>query len=551
MTDTYKLIVVDDEFIIRDGLMQFKWEKLGFTVAGGASNGKEALELMGETSVDFLITDIKMPVMDGLELIEKVQQKYPATKILILTGYKDFEYARKAIKAGVVEYLLKPVELHELEELALKIKTTIDSERNQIELISNYQEKLKGSIPMATRNFLRSLIEGSADDICEIEEKMDLLEIYLKRKFYTCAVFRADFGPDNGKDFSQIRHQWESRLDRYLDENKYGYLHPDKSYETIVLFNLDVPNHTISANEVIIHAVTDILGIFHEVSGETGGYSMHAGVGCIYEYISYLPEAYKQARQQIERSFFEEKTKAFYAWRDQGGHKSDFSYPYEEQRIVIDAVLDGDAERASAAMIALWDSFQQVTADMDPRYFRNIIAQFLCTLESRLNRHGVSLGGIANIEPPFIDYLEPLQTVSALRIHIENLIISVTDHVAKINNEERSSAHQAVQRVVRFINEHYSERITLHEVAKTVFLNSSYLSIQFKKEMGKNFTDFLKNIRIEKAKALIRDTDMKAYEIGEYVGYTDYKYFSETFKAVTGCSPMEYRQRQIVPEGEL
>jgi two-component system, response regulator YesN len=179
MEELYKIIIADDEFIIRDGLEAFNWGLCGFTVTGSVSNGKKVLQLMDKDPADVIITDIKMPIMDGLELAKILNSKYPKSKIVILTGFKDFDYARAAISSGVSEYLLKPVDLSELELLFHRLKEELDNEQKTVIAVNNFKKQLSESLPAAIEDFFRGIIDGKINDSFEIAEKINLLELVL------------------------------------------------------------------------------------------------------------------------------------------------------------------------------------------------------------------------------------------------------------------------------------------------------------------------------------------------------------------------------------
>ena len=154
MSNLYKLMIVDDEFFICDGLMSFHWKELGFEAVSCAYNGEEALEKLEKELVDVIITDIKMPFMDGIELIERVSSQFPKIKIILLTGYKEFEYAKAAIKSGVSDYLLKPVDLNELTTLFVKLKKKLDEESQIPNMLKTYKKLISESLPLAAEKFL-------------------------------------------------------------------------------------------------------------------------------------------------------------------------------------------------------------------------------------------------------------------------------------------------------------------------------------------------------------------------------------------------------------
>ncbi len=574
--DLYKLIVVDDEFVIRDGLMSFKWERFGFRAVGCASDGEEALERMREEKADLIITDIKMPLMDGIALIDKVRELYPLTKLIILTGYKDFEYARKAISAGVVEYLLKPVDLTDLEKVALKMKSRLDEDYQKAEQFENVRRQLKESMPLAVESFLRSLLEGKMTNLLEIEEKMDLLEIYLERPYYACAVFEvaAERADGTRESVPAWRREAEDCLKDYMNQGNLGCYYFDSDFRIVFLFNFTLPGDLAGSFEYLAAKVAELERLLKELAERPdraagtpgpvigspepsraanpdhapGRVTVSAGCGCIYNSISYLHISYGQALSALQRRFFEEEGGVFYAWKEKASclQIAD-EYPYEIENRLINAILDGSPEQVIPGLEEYWSSMDSLSGHLQPEQCKSRITQLLNMLERSLNRHGATLQEIAGLLPPFAEFAEDARNLAELKRKVEKLFVKACETISVINRAVKSSSHAAVQQALRYIGEHYNEKITLNELAEKVFLNPSYLSVQFKKEAGRNFVDYIKDVRIEKAKELLKGSGLKVYEISEAVGYHDCRYFTETFRDLTGLTPLEYKQKLIAP----
>lgn len=379
MEKFYKVMIVDDEFIIRDGLLSFKWERYGFRAIAGASDGEEALALMAEEPVDLVVTDIRMSVMDGLELSEKIQEQYPATKIVILTGYKEFDYAKRAIQAGVVEYLLKPVDLSDMEKLLSKVKGVLDKEALAAERIEAFKSQLREGIPPVVENF------------------------------------------------------------------------------------------------------------------------------------PWIPE----------------------------------NYPYEKESSLMGTVLNGKAAQVPEALEDFWRALDPVSKQIGPDQLKSMAIQLLNMLERSLVKQGTSLYKIVSLPSSIPEFIGVTSANPDLKRSLEDIFVKAAGYVSDMNSRVKSSSHAAIREALKYIDEHSNEKFTLNEIAERVYLNASYFSLQFKKEVGMNFIDYIKQVRIEKAKELLKRIDLKVYEISETVGYQDYKYFSVVFKELTGLSPMEYRQKII------
>lgn len=542
MDSFYNLIIVDDEYIIRDGLVHFKWERFGFNVVGSASDGKEALELMEKYPVHLVITDIKMPIMGGLELCEIIHEKYPLTKVIILTGYKEFEYAQHAIRTGVAEYLLKPVELSAIEDLMKKIKQEID------EYLCN-DRQLKESLPLAKETFLRNLVEGVTTDLIEIDEKSNNLEIYLNHDYFTCSVFQIDFEQSSYLVHQkiQLNQLLKQCLHTFLISVNSIYYYFDIDFKLVLIYNFDAPDNSLSTYHYIEKMVEQFHTLIKDCALNNGAFVVYAGTGNIYNSVTYLSTTYKQALQALELRFFNDKSELFYAWREKSIYTNcENYYPYEKEQALMNIVLSGKEQNISQSLSDFWLDLGNSLNQINPEHFKNIVIQLLNMLERNLQKFNTHLSEFIPNTLYYSEYITSLSSVTIVRTEVENIFRKSTLYITKLQNSSKSSSYQAVTQAIKYIEENFADKITLTEVAENVFLNPCYLSLQFKKETGMNFVDYVKKVRIEKSTELLKRIDLKAYEVCSAVGYQDYKYFSEVFKDFTGMSPIEYRQKILI-----
>lgn len=539
MDTLYNLIIVDDEYIIREGLLHFKWERFGFSVIGSASDGKEALELMENNQVHLVITDIKMPIMGGLELCEIIQEKYPLTKVIILTGYKEFEYAQHAIRTGVAEYLLKPVELSAIEDLVKKIKQDIDKNICK-------DRQLRESLPLAKENFIRNLVNRLATDLIELEEKSNNLEIYLSHQYFTCSVFQIEFEHSSFNEHQRIylNQLFKQSIHTFLLSANSIYFYFDSDFRLVLIYNFNIPNDSVSTYRYIEDMVEQVHSLIKNCFRDNDTFSVYAGSGNIYNSVTYLSTTYKQAIQALGLRFFNDKTELFYAWKEKSIYTNcENYYPYEKEQVLINIVLAGKDELIPQSLSDFWLDLKNSLKQINPQHFKSIVIQLLNMLERNLQKFNIHLSELIPSTLYYSEYIASLSTVTSVRNEVENLFIKATLYISQLHNCAKSSSHQAVNEAIKYIEENYTDKITLTEAADKVFLNASYLSLQFKKETGMNFVDYIKKVRIEKAMELLKRIDLKAYEICNCVGYQDYKYFTEVFKDFTGLSPLEYRQK--------
>ncbi|MDB5052486.1 MAG: response regulator [Bacilli bacterium] len=537
MDDYYKIIIVDDEFFIRKGLQAFPWEKYGFIAIGTAVNGKQALELMEKEAADVVVTDIKMPIIDGIELSKALYEKYPACKIVILTGYEDFNYVKTAIRVGVFEYLLKPIDLNELSLVFNRLKAVLDEKKQGNKLMLSYEKQLKETLPFAVENFLKEILNQTIKGLDEIEEMMDLLEISAKKSFFVCAVYQFEQIQDD-----EIRKGMEAFFEK---KNTHSFIFTNHSVITAII-NFDTDDNIELPYQKIEKVIEESMVTLQSFFDKPLAYSIQISVGDVCRNILSLSNSYEQARVLLKKSFFKQGSQIAYIWQeDTNFNKNIPEYPYDIESQLVDSILEGNKEKSFIHLNRFLAEFYNSAIQVEPDYIKSIVKQLLNFLERRLNKYDTSLEQVMVVELPFTRLVEAQKTFHDLKGCVQEVILKVADFINTVNAKVKTSSHIAVNQVVQFIQDHYHEKISLNRAADHVYLNASYLSIQFKKEVGKNFIEYLKEFRMEKAKELLKRSDLKVYQISEKVGYQKQQYFTDSFKEFTGMTPMEYKQKTI------
>ncbi|MFP4383998.1 MAG: response regulator [Spirochaetia bacterium] len=540
----YNVLIVDDEDVIRDGLMSYEWERLGFSALCAASDGQEALRLMERNPIHVAITDIRMPKLDGLDFSRIVREQYPRCKTVILTGYKDFEYAKAAITHGVSDYLMKPVSLNRIDEVMEKLKSELDSEEAERRQMVQFRKIVRETLPAAVCDFITGLLDGRISDRMEIREKLDLLELRLNKEYY--AVIRMRLRKP-GKRSSRRPEERFFRVSEYLEtwftENQvYGYGCPrEGDMEYLISFNSsgsqnDDPREELSRIAEAMHA--GIAGLFKEEDIQ-----VTAGVGNYCTGILSVSLSARQARKALEECYFGGEGSVYYGCRCAGTPSGILEYPYEEENRIIDALIEGNCRELHREKDTFINTLSREGEQITPSIIQDRFLQFLNTLENKLQQYGTTLEKVAGIRKPFLSLIESKKSLRELKAMTGEILEQACDTIDSMNREASGSAHKFIREAVDFIKENYRKKITLDMVAEQVYLNPSYLCVQFKKVTGKNFVDYIREWRTEKAKELLRNHKLKVYEVGEAVGFQNPKYFTDVFKEQTGLSPNKYRQK--------
>lgn len=535
-----KIIVVDDEELIRKGLVKVLSNFITeFQVLGEATNGFEAMELIGREIPDVVITDVKMPHMDGVELVKELERRYPEIKKIVISGFGEFEYVRETMRYGALDYLLKPLDDEQLISLLKKITSFIESDKKQRRAESNLQEKLNEGLPFLKEQFIFELITTSKFNRDDIDQKLELYEIKLNPGKYWVIIASLD------------NYRWICR-EAGVEATK-GMLLKVKScfdevlgrcYEPISCSFPGGQIYLISTPAEDPKFIQDVLegGLASlELNAPEIRVTLSLGPPC--DDILCLTKSYQQAVALLRQRFYSEKSgiisyRSIIKPTSNSDSKTDlFIDILNNLELSLRNCLEvGEHHQVSAIFnefSALFKRFQ-----FDPLEVVKLLIEVYVRLQSSYPEFGKSLIELYGLEDSYPKNLESFDTYDFLLGENIKLYTEVIKKIVEIRNRKDK---RLVKIIKDYINENYHEPISLNMIAENIYLSPSYISDLFKKQTGENITDYLAKVRIEKAKILLKDLQIKSYEIGEMVGYKDPAYFSKVFKKVVGVSPNEYR----------
>ncbi|MCL6458335.1 MAG: response regulator [Gorillibacterium sp.] len=499
------VMIIDDEERIRLGLAKLV-EQVGENVkiTGIYSNGQELLDNLDLTNVDLIITDIKMPQMSGLELIEKVQQLRPAVKFAVVSGFNDFAFARSAIRLGVEEYLLKPVETADLAQLLLRVTEKLNKEGNrQSAVLDDYYRLLLSSAPERLPDQLR------------LEACQELEDLPLFLDHYTAIVIHAQ------------SDQVNARIGRIVE----GWARETK----IVSWEVDITVVIASIGSGDYGDTARNLGMTL-LQAMPANVRVRMGVSGLFASPSTLRECYKQAKTSLQYAWYDSGIRACYSADQLPKRRDDPSVPHRlidrEFRSVLRML---DIERANTA-ISTWleEISQQRPLWHNLKEYCSLVQGVVH--HEKLERNLITPG--SEEEPA--EWLP--QLFSDWEAYSQAFLswVQTQFRVLKDTNQE----NRVVENIKSFIHEHYTEELELHQLAEVVYLTPSYLSKMFRTKTGETITDYIISVRMEQAKKLLcAEYGLKTYEVGQKVGYSDPAYFNKVFKKVVGLTPKEYRDR--------
>ena len=489
-----KVFLVEDECVVREGLRDcIDWERYGFEFCGDAPDGELALPQIRKLRPDILITDIKMPFMDGLALSKLVCAELPETRIILISGHNDFEFAQEAIEIGVEQYLLKPVTKTSLLKTLEDVSRKIDEEREQKAYLRQFQQEGQEYEQYARRKFFEQITSGTLR-VSEIYEQAKKLQIDIDAEGYNVILLTLQ-----SKGTAEYSQTLAERLEELM-----AYL---LRYGEYLLFRCNLMTYCVI------------------VKGSAAG----------------LDAAVHRCLENIQRRCGGDEALAWYAVLQ------------KPQRGALPALDEVDASKADPAIIR--NFLQTGMREEIPDFVSEYLASFGNTLDSMLFRQYVLLElrfsairaakGFGYSQEEFLRPLGSRQmlTTDVDRDSLQKNCAALLRRAIDLREEESGNQYKSMlKRALRYIDQNYTdENLSLNTVAKAANISPNYFSGVFSQEMGQTFVEYLTEKRMERAKELLRYSGKRSSEVAYEVGYRDPRYFSFLFKKTQGCTPSSYR----------
>lgn len=524
-----RVLIVDDEILVRVGLKTvIPWEQNGFELVGEAIHGEDALRILEATPCHIVLTDIRMPVMDGLELMMQIRERWPTTKCLILSSHNDFEYVQKALRLGAIDYILKLA--MNPDELLLKLnglKEEINEELQHNDEVSHLEFKID--------RYGR-----------EVKEKR-LLDLLLKQ----CSgrEIHNVFEEFNIPDFKQPIHVINVKMDHYdsvVKEEKFqseqllSYAVANilaeiiKKYGNGELIEIEYGKFTIIKDEfeqAMLEEIKDASSTFFKIS-------LSFGVSKPFPQILDVSSAYNEAVQAMEHRFYFTQSQIIHY--EQLAYAEDKTMPesWTEQQW-MKWMDSGDRAAIQEALLEWYDSHCE-GRKIKPDSIRQQLIRLLDFLARYVENEGGDIYSIVPYEGEYPYHIvRRSEALSDIYEWLTGWLHIYLDYVKQLSKKKWKPE---IQTVVNRIHEHYNLPLKVSDLAKEVGFAENYLSVLFKKETGETFMDYIIKIRMKKARELLKDPAYKIYEISEMVGYGDPTHFSKLFKKIEGFHPTDFRK---------
>lgn len=536
-------MIVEDERMIRRGIIQgINWNELGFEVTAEAKNGVEALELLKTQVVDVVMTDIKMPVMDGIELSKKIREQEYSAEIVILSGFSEFEYAREAISFQAFDYLLKPTKKQKLIEIFKKLKLVLDEKVEEQTQKRKQHQVLNEGYASMRKSFLLQLLNGNETVFRGINEQLNFLELDLTGNCFTAVSVKIEMK----KMENQIKRAWgDERMITYAYENIVNEILMECEKSVAVVKNIEEINLIFcfdsirQQNEQMMMILKKMSKTMKTIILQNHDVKVSIGVGLTYPSILHIHQSYRQSQKALERHFFD-TTGDIYVFN----HLADDSekqwikdYPSEVSSIV-EMILKGHLNEVRKLMMNLFERFEE--SNLNPEMIKSYCQVFKFILMTTMTNY-LEEGQSFDLEKQLDEIIYKSNSIHDLQNDLIILSVEIANQLGMAINREIPNEKIIVEKAKNYIKLNYQHKITLQDISDEVHLSPNYLSGIFKKITGETYIDYLQKVRMKAAKKLLEDRSKKVYEIAFEIGYSDYKYFASKFKKMVGMSPKEYR----------
>lgn len=533
-----RALIVEDEPAHRMGLIRHvRWRELGYAEPDQAADAEEAFARMEIEPADVLLVDIQMPGMDGLELVRRLRGRFPDVFVLIISAYDEFEYARKAVELGANAYLLKPLKIEEVERWLAAFHEEYVLAQQIAEEEALLIKKWQGSLELAREKFLEELLERDAGSVRmtdrECKRFTELLDLPYDELCAHWLLFMTDAAASSEPSSEPPLPQVLETVKTFLAGD--GIVIPAKLHPHVAAALFVTPN---GGGETGVRPwLENRLAAVSEALADAGVSPVAVCVSESADEWKRIPQTFRDALLVLEKAGSTERA---VLWAD--------DVPVDDLRGPgdLDQLQECMHKKIAAAdvdgyMKLLAFFFNRIEA-ADGISFRQALAFCFGLVEKLLRTaewQGVRIGDKSeDIWRTLIDCANPADLRAA--------VFRVSERMAQaIARAQSRRKHQVIERAVEYLHRHLHENVTVKKMANAVHLNAAYLSVLFKKEMGVTISDYLQQIRIERAKELLREHDAKVYEVAGRVGYQTSSYFTQQFKKWVGCTPAEFRKRRL------
>ncbi|MGG0825054.1 response regulator [Paenibacillus turicensis] len=525
------LMLVDDEERARTGIRDLiDWKEHNIEIVAEARDGLEALELLEKLHVDIILTDIRMPELDGLKLIEIVAQKYPLIKTVIMSGYGEFTYAQKALSLGASDYLLKPSRRQEILETIVHLTSQINEEQVQNQALEKLKKSFRETLPLLKEQTLSRLVTTESPPYQRLLETLNMNGITFPHVMYGVMIVK---------------------IDHFLAlQQKYGT-------EDIELFKFAIKNMISEMttalcpcavfeyqDDIVVILNTEkwldrkqLAGYIETIQRNTERYlkfTVSIGIGSFNNQIEHVRLSFLEASKALDIGYYAGTAKVVDYMDAVEEESSMSSYPLAEEKAVLKAVRHGEFDSINATLHNFNQALNPEIASKD-QVLKSSFALFF-------SLYHLCIENNVDVSQVFGQDLTEMTSILA-RSSQEELISALSDTALKVSKQltTKKNSNKLFENVLNYIKQNYTKNISREDVAREVYITPGYISLLFKQEMKTSFLDYLHKIRIDAACEKLVDQSLRIGDVAHDVGYGDEKYFYQVFKKYMGMTPNQYR----------
>ncbi|OAX50739.1 response regulator [Paenibacillus sp. AD87] len=534
----YRVLLVDDEEDVREGLVvEVDWEALDLRIVGLAENGREALEMAERVEPDIVVTDISMPFMDGLELARRLRERNPLVKVVILTGYDEFDYARQAVSLSVDEYLLKPFSAGHLTELLTRLRAQMAAEVAEREDVQQLRDHYYTSLPLLQADLMATLLHRQkSPEYIHGKAKQCGLDLHGDR--YGVSVLTLHMDGDQSEDAELKQFAALNIAAEVWTEHGAG--HAFMHQETIVLLYVDRwggedgEKRQQQALENVMRSINHYLRIPATV-----------GSGSIVNTLAGVKHAYEDALLALDYRLVPGTDPLIYIADVERQTAGKLRFDELKQQTLTRCLKAGTQAELEDALEII---FREITVEHGRSDIQLYLIEVLTNVWKAAQASGEAMEDIFGAGFQLYADLFRLPGLSEAQGKVHEVCLLVQHRIA---SGRQHVYKDIVEQALSFTKEHYADPdLSIQKVCGHLHISSGYFCGIFKKEVQLTFLQYLMQIRMEAAKELLRSTEMKSFEIAGQVGFAEPNYFSFCFKKHIGVSPKEYRKQTALTASE-
>ncbi len=546
-----KAVLVDDETLVKVGLKSLAdWEQLGYEIVAEGSNGEEGLELIKKHNPQLVITDIVMPKMDGIEMMCKTKEYDPNIQVIVLSSYDEFQLVRRAMKLGAWDYILKlNISKESMNEILERVKETIVPLNNNVDEVkqrdpvNNYDN---WSLSALRQVFLKGIIENSIRDDADIRARLKLLNMrFNESKMRLCIIETNLYSLKekycDNQDIRQIDIMLTEILTEIGNEFFSGYFLKWSFGEYVLVYSMDN-----ESDEEISERTATMCSTIIEMIKKYMNLDAAIGISNICAGYRGLPEAFRQANEAIKDMFYSGYGRVFY-YENEKGTAADNT---EENEFFVHLKEELPKAISLFDITGIKNLFQTFRNEIEGRIMEkseiyDLCTQAFCLCDIHMGDQWHHFKKKLDNDEIKIETVYSMRTISEISEWLTNFCSRVIEYMDECKKDDK---HVMIVRAKNYIIENIERAINLKEVADHLSISEGYLSGLFSKQAGMCFTEYVNEVKIERAQQFIRQGQYKIYEISYMLGYDNACYFSKVFKKITGFTPTEYQQRCFVEQ---